>query len=75
MSGRRVPVLAPHDGSLSYQHVEDGARVEEGEPICAIELMKMQSDILAPCAGTVRHLADLGEVIAQDQPIAEIITE
>ncbi|EGH06313.1 carbamoyl-phosphate synthase subunit L, partial [Pseudomonas savastanoi pv. glycinea str. race 4] len=47
-------VLTPVAGNLHAWAVEDGATVEKGQVIAIMEAMKMETSILAPCAGTVQ---------------------
>lgn len=75
MASRPIPILAPSDGTVAYQYVEEGARVEEGDTVAAVELMKMFNDIPAPCAGTVHFRVGLGEVVAVDDVVAEIVPD
>lgn len=56
-------------------HVDEGAKVERGDAVIAVECMKQQHDIISPVAGVVRFQVTLGEVIEQDQLLAEIETE
>lgn len=70
-----VTIASPYAGTVAYQHVDDGVHVAEGEAVVELEAMKMMTALTAPCAGTVRHLVQLGEVVAQDQPVAEIVED
>lgn len=63
------------EGTLAYQHVDDGAAVEAGEPICDIEVMKMMTSIETPVSGIVRFLVQLGEIVGFDDIVAEIETK
>ncbi|MCX6361997.1 MAG: lipoyl domain-containing protein, partial [Armatimonadetes bacterium] len=62
----QAPVLVPretvNDDSvrLVALHVEDGAAVAEGQPICEIETSKAAVEIEAPQAGFVRFAAAVG---------------
>ncbi|KPX56603.1 Glycine dehydrogenase [Pseudomonas amygdali pv. photiniae] len=47
-------VLTPVAGNLHAWAVEDGATVEKGQVIAIMEAMKMETSILAPCAGIVQ---------------------
>lgn len=70
-----IPLRVNLPGSVSYFHVGDGDLVAEGENVIAIECMKMQHDMPAPAAGRVRFKVALGEMVEQDQVIAEIEQE
>lgn len=59
-------------GSLALWNVEDGAAVEEGEPIAEIECMKVFMRVEAPATGIIRCKMVLGEIVGQDDVIAVI---
>ena len=40
-------------GSILDVKANVGAQVAEGEVLCVLEAMKMENEILAPCAGKV----------------------
>ncbi len=72
----QVPVLVPretvNDDSvrLVALHVEDGAAVAEGQPICEIETSKAAVEIEAPQAGFVRFAAAVGDEVPVGAPLA-----
>ncbi len=66
-------ILSPLTGAVACFLVEDGAAVDDGDPIMEIEAFKMFTQIDAPCAGTVRLKVGLGEVVGEDDLLAEII--
>ncbi|WP_449431479.1 acetyl/propionyl/methylcrotonyl-CoA carboxylase subunit alpha [Pseudomonas putida] len=47
-------VITPIAGNLHAWVVEDGVTVQAGQVIAVMEAMKMETSILAPCAGTLR---------------------
>ncbi|QCI12196.1 ATP-grasp domain-containing protein [Pseudomonas putida] len=47
-------VVTPVAGNLHAWVAEDGAQVEAGQVIAVMEAMKMETSILAPCAGTLK---------------------
>jgi biotin carboxyl carrier protein len=49
-------VTAPMPGKIVRRLVEEGQQVESGAALIVIEAMKMQNEIKAPKAGTVRQL-------------------
>ncbi|TRL41297.1 acetyl/propionyl/methylcrotonyl-CoA carboxylase subunit alpha [Rhizobium straminoryzae] len=53
-------VAAPVSGTLQTFKVEDGATVAEGDLLAVMEAMKMETQITAPKAGTVRLLVQQG---------------
>lgn len=59
-------------GIITLLHVDEGKRVDEGDPVLSIECMKQLHDITAPAGGTVRFKARLGEMVEQDQIVAHI---
>jgi pyruvate/2-oxoglutarate dehydrogenase complex dihydrolipoamide acyltransferase (E2) component len=53
--------------------VQEGARVEAGQPLARIVLVKSTLDVVAPTAGVVeRILVPAGENFAQGQPLASM---
>ena len=59
-------------GTVAFLHVDEGALVEPGDQVIAIEAMKQQHDITAEYGGTVHFLVALGEMVEQDQVLVEI---
>ena len=53
--------------------VEDGAAVAVGDPICRIETDKVDEEIPAPAAGSLRTIAEPGELYQVGDPLAEIV--
>jgi pyruvate/2-oxoglutarate dehydrogenase complex dihydrolipoamide acyltransferase (E2) component len=60
------------EGILASWLVDDGAAVQEGEPICTIETDKVEQEIEAPASGTLTYKADVGETYLVGDPLAEI---
>jgi len=53
--------------------VEVGQQVEEGEPVCVLEAMKMENELHARQSGTVRVVhAKPGDDVEKDQVLTEI---
>jgi oxaloacetate decarboxylase alpha subunit len=65
-------VPAPVAGTIIRYAVNEGTHVASGDTIIIIESMKMELDIKATAAGTVRFLVPAGTQVASQQPIAEI---
>ncbi|WP_415639246.1 acetyl-CoA carboxylase biotin carboxyl carrier protein subunit [Paracoccus nototheniae] len=65
-------VTAPVAGTLSLWQIGDGETVEAGQVIAVIEAMKMETQIEAPHAGRLTHLASAGDMLAQGAPIGRI---
>ena len=66
-------VLAIMPGKIVRVMVEPGQRVEEGQPICVLEAMKMENELRARQGGTVRAVhVKPGDDVEKDQVLAEI---
>ena len=55
LSGDR-PITSPMPGKVVTVLVKEGQTVAKGAPLLVVEAMKMENEIKAPKAGTVRHL-------------------
>jgi acetyl-CoA/propionyl-CoA carboxylase biotin carboxyl carrier protein len=66
---------APMPGSVVAVHVADGDAVAAGDPLVAIEAMKMEHQVLAPHDGVVQLLVAVGDQVRRDQPVARVTTE
>ena len=53
-------------------HIDDGGNAVEGEPLLTIETDKVEVELEAPATGTLRRIADEGEVHPVGAVIAEI---
>lgn len=67
-------VAAPFSGVVTLQ-VDEGTKVEAGQPVASIEAMKMEAAITASVAGTVKRLAipktqqvDGGDLLIEIEP-------
>ena len=60
-------------GKVVEPLVEPGQEVQEGQPLIIMESMKMETELLAPIAGTVTavHVA-AGQVVAQGDPLVDV---
>jgi len=66
-------IEAPMPGKIVRVLVNDGDSVEEGQGIVVVEAMKMQNEMQAPRAGTVRALrAAVGGTVAAGEVLATI---
>lgn len=66
-------VASPMPGKIVRVLVNDGDVVEEGQGIMVVEAMKMQNEMQAPRAGTVRSLrAAAGATVAAGEVLATI---
>jgi pyruvate carboxylase subunit B len=66
-------VRSPMPGILLSLAVEEGQRIEAGEPLLVLEAMKMQNTIPSPVSGTVKSLPVApGTQVLRDQVLATI---
>ena len=49
-------VTAPMPGNILKVNVAVGEQVQEGHVLVILEAMKMENEIMAPCAGTVKQI-------------------
>jgi acetyl-CoA/propionyl-CoA carboxylase biotin carboxyl carrier protein len=63
---------APMPGTVTAVLVADGASVEPGDAVVAIEAMKMEHRVLATLGGVVRLAAATGDLVSRDQVVARI---
>ncbi len=66
-------VNAPMPGNILAVNVTPGQAVKEGEVMFILEAMKMENEIVAPVAGTVKQiLVSKGSVVETDAVLAVI---
>ena len=66
-------VLSIMPGKIIRILVEPGQAVEEGEPVCVLEAMKMENELQARQSGTVQAIhVKAGEDVEKDQVLIEI---
>ena len=73
----KVVVTAPSVGVFYRRpapekpaYVQVGDRVEDGAPLCTLEVMKMFSEVVAPQSGVVDQiLVEDGEMVEHSQPL------
>ena len=60
-------------GSVWKLHVAEGDKVEEGQELLIMEVMKMEVPYEAPCSGTITklHIAE-GDAVQEDDLALEI---
>lgn len=63
------------EGTINEWLVEDGAKVEKGQPLLEISTEKLTNEIEATASGTLKILAQADETIACGEEIAEIIED
>jgi biotin carboxyl carrier protein len=60
-------------GKIIRVMVEPGQKVEEGDPVCVLEAMKMENELHAQRSGTVRAVhVKPGDDVEKDQVLVEI---
>ncbi len=64
--------MSTTEGTLAEWLVDDGALVEEGQPIYSLETDKSVQDIEAPVAGRLTQKAEAGETYDVGTEIGEI---
>ena len=78
---RRTPYVAPDPhhvrcvipGVILTVAVRRGLRVRSGDPLLALEAMKMQNEVVSPCDGTVRALrVSPGDAVTKGQILVEL---
>jgi pyruvate/2-oxoglutarate dehydrogenase complex dihydrolipoamide acyltransferase (E2) component len=62
-----------NEGTLTEWLVADGAAIAEGEPLYALESEKSVQEIPSPATGTVKIIAEVGEVYEVGAVLAEIV--
>jgi len=66
-------VLAIMPGKIIRVMAKPGQKVEEGEPVCVLEAMKMENELHAPQSGVVRAVhVKPGDDVEKDQVLVEI---
>jgi acetyl-CoA carboxylase carboxyltransferase component/biotin carboxyl carrier protein len=69
-----LAVEAPLAGNLVQVLVAEGASVAEGETLLVVSAMKMETSVVAPCAGTLTSIVRLkaGDSVAAGQVLAVV---
>lgn len=67
--------MSTTEGTLAEWLVDDGALVEEGQPIYSLETDKSVQDIVAPESGRLTQKVAAGETYAVGTEIGEITPE
>ena len=71
--GAGTPVPAPMPGNIVSLEVKVGDSVAEGDVVAVMEAMKMNVEVVAPCAGAVKQiLVEKGAVVATDDALMTI---
>lgn len=60
------------EGVLATWYVSDGEQVSEGQLLGEVQVDKVDAEVTAPAAGTVRLLVAEDDAVRQGAPIARI---
>ena len=71
-SGGSGDVVAPMPGTVLKVNVNNGDTVASGDVILILEAMKMENEIVAPCAGKVTLNVKAGETVDTDALLASV---
>jgi biotin carboxyl carrier protein len=78
----RKPYTAPNPGNvrcvipgvIQKLYVRPGQQVRMGEPLCILEAMKMQNDIVSPFDARIRRISvEVGQMVTNGQLLMEIV--
>jgi pyruvate carboxylase subunit B len=68
-----APVVAPMPGLIVRLHVKVGDQVEAGQPVIVMEAMKMENELRAQAAGTVKVIhAQPGKAVEKGSLLVEL---
>ena len=71
-SGGSGDVISPMPGTVLRLNVNNGETVASGDVILILEAMKMENEIVAPCAGKVTLKVTTGETVDTDALLAVV---
>ena len=71
-AGGAGDVISPMPGTVLRLNVNSGDTVASGDVILILEAMKMENEIVAPCAGTVTLKVTAGETVDTDALLAVV---
>ena len=66
-------VLAPMAGTLLDWKVAEGETVTAGQAVAVMEAMKMETQVTAPVAGTLRRRVAAGAAVSAGDVLGEIV--
>ena len=66
------PVTAPVPGTVLRLSAQSGQEVKEGDELLVMDVMKMETPVTAPCAGTVSLLVGATDKVATGDTLAVI---
>lgn len=68
-----MTVKAPMAGKIITVFVQEGEKVEDGQPVLILEAMKMENNIVAPQDGTIlRLLVKDGQAVKAGEELFEL---
>ena len=67
-------IVASIPGTLGRWLVDDGAAVDEGQPVAVLEAMKMETQVVAPRAGTLQRSAEEGASVTSGYILGSILS-
>ncbi len=70
--GNGTPLESTITGTVVRWLVDDGAQVNEGDPIVVLEAMKMETEIPAPASGVLRRSANVGDLVQYGEKLGFI---
>ena len=65
-------VVAPMAGTVTTWLASDGSDVVAGDPVVVLESMKMETTIVTPASGTLRHRSVPGDFVAAGAQLASL---
>lgn len=71
-AGGAGDVVSPMPGTVLKLNVNNGDTVASGDVILILEAMKMENEIVAPCAGKVTLKVTAGETVDTDALLAVV---
>lgn len=67
-----APVYSPINGVVASISVESGQRVEEGDVVLSLEMMKMLMAVEAPLTGEIEVLVGMNTPVTENQLLAKV---
>ena len=71
-STQDTPIESTITGTVVRWLADEGAHVEENEPIVVLEAMKMETEITAPAAGVLHQSAQVGDTAQYGESLGTI---
>lgn len=67
-----IEIYAPIQGTVQSIFHDNRSHVEAGERVGTIDLMKLETEVVAPCAGAIVWRVDVGQYVDEGDYIAHI---